>query len=72
MASAQDVTGFLASTLYRGVRWIYVPTTLLAMADSCIGGKTSLNLGAHKNLLGTVYPPETVIVHTPFVETLSR
>ena len=41
----QDVTGFLASTLYRGVRWVYAPTTLLAMADSCIGGKTSLNLG---------------------------
>jgi len=66
----QDVTGFLASTLYRGVRWIYAPTTVLAMADSCIGGKTSLNLGAHKNLLGTVYPPEAVIVHAPFVDTL--
>ena len=68
----QDVTGFLASTLYRGVRWVYAPTTLLAMADSCIGGKTSLNLGAHKNLLGTVYPPERVVVHTPFVATLAE
>lgn len=68
----QDVTGFLASTLYRGVRWIYAPTTLLAMADSCIGGKTSLNLGAHKNLVGTVYPPEQVIVHAAFVETLAE
>ena len=67
----QDVTGFLASTLYRGVHWIYVPTTLLAMADSCIGGKTSLNLGAHKNLLGTVYPPELVLVHAAFVTTLA-
>lgn len=66
----QDVTGFMASTLYRGVRWVYVPTTLLAMADSCIGGKTSLNLGSHKNLLGTIYPPDRVIVHTPFVATL--
>jgi 3-dehydroquinate synthase len=68
----QDLTGFLASTLYRGVRWIYVPTTLLAMADSCIGGKTSLNLEGHKNLLGTIYPPERVIVQTSFVETLSE
>jgi len=68
----QDVTGFLASTLYRGVRWTYAPTTLLAMADSCIGGKTSLNLGAHKNLLGTVYPPERVVVHVPFVQTLAE
>ena len=53
----QDVTGFMASVLYRGVDWMYVPTTLLAMADSCIGGKTSLNLGSRKNLLGTIYPP---------------
>jgi 3-dehydroquinate synthase len=68
----QDVTGFLASTLYRGVRWVYVPTTLLAMADSCIGGKTSLNLGAHKNLLGTVYPPERIVIHAPFVDTLEE
>jgi 3-dehydroquinate synthase len=69
---AQDVTGFLASTLYRGVRWVYAPTTLLAMADSCIGGKTSLNLGAHKNLLGTMYPPELVVVHAAFVNTLAE
>ena len=66
----QDVTGFMASVLYRGMRWTYVPTTLLAMADSCIGGKTSLNLGTHKNLLGTIYPPDRVVVHTPFVTTL--
>jgi 3-dehydroquinate synthase len=66
------VTGFLASTLYRGVRWLYAPTTLLAMGDSCIGGKTSLNLAAHKNLLGTVYPPERVLVHVPFVATLEE
>jgi 3-dehydroquinate synthase len=67
----QDVTGFMASVLYRGVGWIYVPTTLLAMADSCIGSKTSLNLGSRKNLLGTIYPPNRVIVHAPFVDTLS-
>ncbi len=68
----QDVTGYLASTLYRGVRWVYAPTTLLAMADSCIGGKTSLNHGVHKNLVGTMYPPARVLVHTPFVDTLSE
>jgi 3-dehydroquinate synthase len=66
----QDITGYLASTLYRGVRWVYAPTTLLAMADSCIGGKTSLNHGARKNLLGTMYPPERVLVHADFVSTL--
>jgi 3-dehydroquinate synthase len=68
----QDLTGYLASTLYRGVRWFYAPTTLLAMADSCIGGKTSLNHGAHKNLIGTMYPPERVLVHAPFVGTLGE
>jgi 3-dehydroquinate synthase len=49
---------------------VYVPTTLLAMGDSCIGGKTSLNFGSRKNLLGTIYPPDRIIVHTPFVTTL--
>ena len=67
----QDVTGFMASVLYRGVGWVYVPTTLLAMGDSCIGGKTSLNLGSRKNLLGTIYPPQRVVIHTPFVSTLT-
>lgn len=56
----QDVSGFAASTLYRGVRWIFVPTTLLAQADSCIGAKTSLNYGEFKNLVGTFYPPHEI------------
>ncbi len=47
------------------------PTTLLAMADSCIGGKTSLNLGAHKNLLGHDLSARAVVVHAPFVDTLT-
>lgn len=68
----QDVTGFLTSTLYRGIRWVYVPTTLLAQADSCIGAKTSINFGHFKNLLGSMYPPARVVVHPPFVETLDE
>jgi len=68
----QDVTGYLASTLYRGVRWVFAPTTLLAMADSCIGGKTSLNHGEAKNLVGTMYPPHRVVVHSAFVDTLDE
>jgi 3-dehydroquinate synthase len=67
----QDVTGFVASTLYRGVNWIYVPTTLLAQADSCVGSKTSLNHHRYKNLLGTFYPPAQVHIHAPFLHTLS-
>jgi 3-dehydroquinate synthase len=68
----QDLTGFAASTLYRGVRWVYAPSTLLAQADSCIGGKTSLNYEAYKNILGTMYPPEMVVVDPRFPGTLSR
>lgn len=68
----QDVTGFVASTLYRGVPWIYIPTTLLAQADSCIGGKTSLNYKNAKNLIGTFYPPFEVYIYPEFLKTLSR
>ena len=46
----QDITGFVANIMYRGIRWIYVPTTLLSACDSCIGGKTSLNYKRFKNL----------------------
>jgi 3-dehydroquinate synthase len=65
----QDITGFAASTLYRGVNWVFVPTTLLAQADSCIGSKTSLNYRHYKNLLGTFYPPTEVHVYAQFLAT---
>ena len=68
----QDITGFAVSTLYRGVRWVFAPTTLLAQGDSCIGAKTSLNHGRYKNLVGTMYPPDSVIVDPRFLATLSR
>lgn len=68
----QDVTGFLASVLYRGVNWVFVPTTLLAQSDSCMGSKTSLNHRHFKNLLGSFYPPSTVYVDSRFIDTLSE
>lgn len=68
----QDVTGFVASTLYRGINWIYVPTTLLAMADSAIGLKTSLNHESYKNVLGTFYPPANIYICTDFLKTLQK
>lgn len=68
----QDVTGFVAATLYRGLNWVFVPTTLLAQADSCIGSKTSLNYKRFKNLLGTFYPPAYVHIYPFFLQTLSR
>lgn len=66
----QDITAFIASILYRGVKWIFLPTTLLAQADSCIGSKTSINFGAFKNQLGNFYPPQQILVFTEFLDTL--
>lgn len=65
----QDITGFAASTIYRGINWIYIPTTLLAQADSCIGSKTSLNYQGYKNLIGTFFPPIQIHIYTPFLQT---
>lgn len=67
----QDVTGFIASTLYRGVNWIFVPTTFLAQTDSCIGSKTSINFKSYKNLLGTFYPPSKIYIYPVFLQTLT-
>lgn len=67
----QDITGFIASTLYRGVHWLFVPTTLLAQADSCIGSKTSINLGQTKNLIGSFCPPESIAIDVGFGSTLT-
>ncbi len=68
----QDIAGFAATTLYRGINWIFVPTTLLAQADSCIGSKTSLNYKRFKNLVGTFYPPAEVFIYAPFLATLKE
>lgn len=68
----QDITGFAANILYRGIHWSFVPTTLLAACDSCIGGKTSLNYKSFKNLLGTFYPPEEIYICPRFFFTLSQ
>lgn len=66
----QDITCFIASTLLRGVEWKFVPTTLLAQADSCIGSKSSINLGAAKNILGTFNPPREIFVCPALLDTL--
>ena len=68
----QDITGFVASSLYRGVNWTYIPTTLLAQVDSCIGAKTSLNYEHYKNLIGTFFPPSKVYIYPEFLKTLKR
>lgn len=67
---AQDVGCFIASLVARGIRWSFLPTTLLAQADSCIGSKSSINIGVYKNQLGTFYPPHRVLLVPSFLETL--
>jgi 3-dehydroquinate synthase len=66
----QDITAFTASILYRGIDWKFIPTTLLAQGDSCIGSKTSINLGDKKNLIGNFYPPTAVYICHQFLESL--
>lgn len=67
----QDLVTFATSILFRGLKWIWIPTTLLAQADSCIGGKSSLNFKAWKNILGNFYPPHKIYVQENFLQTLS-
>ena len=66
----QDITCFLATTMMRGLPWIFYPTTLLAQSDSCIGSKSSINSGELKNILGTFTPPSKVIIDINFLESL--
>lgn len=68
----QDIGCFIATTLFRGLPWTFLPTTLLAQADSCIGSKSSINLLGHKNIVGTFYPPEEIFICPAFLESLSE
>lgn len=68
----QDVAAFVASIFMRGVNWKYYPTTLLAMADSCIGGKSSINVGPYKNLVGNFHPPSSIWIDPTLISTLNR
>ncbi len=67
-----DLAGFAASTYKRGVEFIQVPTTLLAMIDSSIGGKNGVNYGCIKNKIGTIYQPKKILIDPLFLETLSK
>ena len=67
-----DVIGFVASIFKRGINFINIPTTLLAQADSAIGGKTGINSNYGKNLIGSFYQPKLVISDTSFINSLSK
>jgi 3-dehydroquinate synthase len=65
-----DLTGFLAATFLRGIDFVQVPTTLLSMVDSSVGGKTGINLKSGKNLVGAFYQPKLVLADLTVLKTL--
>ncbi|MFH1841780.1 MAG: 3-dehydroquinate synthase family protein, partial [bacterium] len=67
-----DLAGLAASTWTRGIRFIAVPTTLLAMVDAAIGGKTAINTAGLKNPVGTFHPASTILADPAFLATLPR
>lgn len=67
-----DLSAFVASTFSRGTNFIQIPTTLLSMVDSSVGGKTGVNFGETKNLIGTFFQPDLVLIDTNFLSTLPK
>lgn len=66
----QDIVCYLAATLLRGMEWRFIPTTLLAQADSCIGSKSSINVRSAKNIVGTYTPPAEIQIDVELLQTL--
>lgn len=67
-----DITGFVASTYMRGIKYIQVPTTLLSMVDSSVGGKTAIDIRNGKNIVGAFYQPTAVFININFLKTLDE
>jgi pentafunctional AROM polypeptide len=67
-----DMIGFVAATYMRGIKFVQVPTTLLAMVDSSIGGKTAIDTPAGKNLVGAFWQPERIYIDLQFLESLPK
>ena len=70
--AATDLAGFVAATWLRGVRLVLVPTTLLAMTDAAVGGKTAVDIPEGKNLVGAFHPPAGVLADLSVLETLPQ
>jgi 3-dehydroquinate synthase len=68
----QDLATIVSSIYMRGIRWSYIPTSLLSMVDSCIGGKSSINVGNYKNIAGNFYPPESIYIDIALCNTLQE
>ncbi|MFZ1693410.1 MAG: 3-dehydroquinate synthase [Flavobacteriales bacterium] len=67
-----DLGGFIAGAYKRGIRCMHVPTTLMGMVDAAIGGKTGIDLGGVKNMVGVFHDPVGVYVHVPFLRSLGK
>ncbi len=67
-----DIAGFAASTYMRGIDYIQVPTTLLSMVDSSVGGKTAIDMKDAKNIVGTFWQPKAVFININFLKTLNK
>jgi len=67
-----DLGGFVASTFKRGIKYVNIPTTLLAMVDASVGGKTGVDLGSVKNQIGVINSGEMVLIDTSFLDTLPQ
>ncbi len=67
-----DIAGFAASTYKRGIPFVHIPTTLLAMVDAAVGGKTGINYASVKNIVGSFSMPEATLIHPVFLRTLDR
>jgi 3-dehydroquinate synthase len=67
----QDISTLVSALYMRGLDWTFVPTTLMAMMDSCIGGKSAINVETYKNLIGNFYPPKKIIIDVRFLESLT-
>lgn len=67
-----DITGYAASVYMRGIKFAFVPTTILAMVDACIGGKNGVDVGLYKNLVGVINHPEFLLYDYSFLKTLPQ
>lgn len=67
-----DIAGFAASTYMRGIDYIQIPTTLLSMVDSSVGGKTAIDMKDAKNIVGTFWQPKAVFININFLKTLNK
>lgn len=67
-----DIAGFVCTVFKRGVRFVFMPTTLLGMTDAALGGKNGVDFHSFKNMLGTINEPEQVFIHTEFLKTLPK